>query len=428
MEYKREILPNGLKLVTITGLSTKAVTIEAFIKAGFRFEPSDIPGLSHFTEHLVFSGTKSFPTYRDEAEAVERYGGWHMAYTWIEEQKHFVHIPRDHFKEGVTVLLESLFAPLIKKSEVEKEKGVVKEEILKNKSDPSMAIWNYVWFPLFFQGTALARPYYGSTEAIEKISKTDVEAFIADSFLPQNTVLFVAGDIQVGYVKKRVETQVAKLLQSKSFRQSNLPQPLQPSRKKRVIVYDDTSYYKTSVMVGVETVPITSDERHAMQIIREMLGGYFGTHLVRKLRDEGGLIYTWETFHDTISDTGYLVFHASTGHENVYKVVKLILEEFERLSSGSFTEEEVKIAKGHLIGSMIANIEKGQDYIEWYGMQELLNPEGVLSVDEQIDIYRNINEREIKKVASKYLANKNILVGVLGRASEQRLLKLLETK
>lgn len=187
MRYTKKVFNNGLSLVMITDLSTNAVTLAAFIKAGFRFDPIDKPGLAHFAEHMIFDGTESFPTTKEEAQAIDRYGGWHMAFTWIEHQRHIVHVPKDHASIGLKILLETLSKPLIKKSEVEKEKGVIQEEILKNLSDPSRAIWDYAWLPLFFQNTHIGRPYSGTIEDLKKISQKDVKKFISNNYTPQKT-------------------------------------------------------------------------------------------------------------------------------------------------------------------------------------------------------------------------------------------------
>jgi predicted Zn-dependent peptidase len=375
---------------------------------------------------MVLAGTKSFPSYRLEAEAIEKYGGWHYAFTWIETQKHIVHLPQNRFREGIAVLLESIFAPLIREKEVEKEKGVVKEEILKNKSSPQFAIWDYVWFPLFFQGTTLARPYSGQIEDVERISRVDIDKFIKNYFCPENIVLLVAGDLDTDYIETTLEKEIGILLKNVSWQRPTSYPPIKPIRKNRVQVFNDPSYYKTSVVVGVETVPVVSAERHVLNIIGDMLGGYVGSRLVQRLRDEGGLIYNQEIYQDNISDIGYLVFHTSTDHANVEKVIKIILEEFRRLSNGEFEEEELEIARGHLVGSMLANIERGQDYVEWYGFQELLNPKNILSIEDQIKIYEKITIEEVKQIASDYLAPQNILIGVLGKCDKSKLSGLLK--
>lgn len=426
MKYKAINLKNGIRLITITGLSTNAVTIAAYIRAGFHLDPIDKPGLSHFVEHMVFSGTKSFPSFREEAEAVERYGGWHTAYTWIEEQKHYAHISKGRFEEGLNVLLESIFMPLIKEEEIEKEKGVIKEEVLRNKADPANAIWNYVWFPLFFQDTPLARPYYGDIEDLDKISKADVDEFISNNFIPENMILLVAGDIEIDDIEEKIKKKVDKLLVNREIKTAMNLTPLKPFRKNKIVIHNDPSYYKTSIIIGVQTVDFSSKEKHVLNLIGDLIGGYFGTNLVRKLRDKGGLIYNWGVYQDNLIDTGYLAFNTSTAHENVLKVVKIILDEFQRLSQGKITKEEVNIAKGHLTGSLLANIEKGQDYIGWYGLQELLNTKKVLSIDEQIKIYKKIDIDTIKSTAAKYLTKENILIGLLGKSVTSEIEELLE--
>ena len=134
MNYQKAKLINGSSLVVIQ-MPSYAVTISAYIKAGFRYDPEKCPGLSHFVEHMLFSGTKKFPTHHDLSFAVERYGGWHYAYTWVDYQSHFVHMPHKYFREGVEVLLETLYQSLLLREEVEREKGRVKEEIYRNMSD-----------------------------------------------------------------------------------------------------------------------------------------------------------------------------------------------------------------------------------------------------------------------------------------------------
>ena len=423
MKYKRITLKNSARLVMITGLSTNAVTLAAFIKAGFRFDPIDKPGLAHFAEHMIFDGTESFPSTKEEAQAIEKYGGWHMAFTWIEHQRHIVHVPKDHISIGLNVLLETLSKPLIKKSEVEKEKGVVKEEILKNLSDPTRAIWDYAWLPLFFQNTHIGRPYSGTIEDLKKISQTDVKKFISNNYTPQNTVFIVAGDIEEKLIIDILEKDY-KI--SNRLNKENKLNPLIPRRDKRVLVHEDPFYYQTSVFIGVETVPYTSPLKPILEIVREILGGYFGTNLIQTLRDKGGLVYDWACYIDNFTESGYVIFNVAVAHKNVSKVIPIILAEFNRLAKGDISDEEIEMAKGHLIGGICANVERGLDYVDWYGMQELLNPQNILSVQEQIDIYKKVEKQEIIATTSKFLNKDKILIGMVGSGEESLVMDLLE--
>ncbi|MEX2007261.1 MAG: pitrilysin family protein [Candidatus Levyibacteriota bacterium] len=422
MKYTKRIFKNRLTLISITDLSTSAVTIEAYVRAGFRFDPIDKPGLSHFTEHIIFNATNSSPNLSKLAQNVERYGGWRSAFTWVENQKHTIHLPKDNFVDGAKLMLGTIFEPPITESEIKKEKGVVKEEILRNKSDPSKGIWDYAWFPLFFQGTSLSRPYSGTVEDISKISKSDVSSFVSSYFRPENVVIFVAGDLEPACIQEVVDKYSKKY--TSSSKKENVV-PLAPKIKKQVLVHTDASYYQTSIAIGIKTVPFNSQLKSRLDILLDMLSGYFGTPLIQELRDKGGLIYTWYSFQDNLSDNGYLLFNISVDHKNVNLVTKIVLQEFSRFARGDFKEEEVEKAKSHLIGSILANTETGRDYIEWYGLQELLSPKKILHIEDKIKIYKEINSRELKDIASQCFNRNNIFIAAVGSADETSLSKLI---
>jgi zinc protease len=156
-----------------------------------------------------------------------------------------------------------------------------------------------------------------------------------------------------------------------------------------------------------------------------MLAGYFGAPLIQRLRDKGGLIYTWNCYQDNFNDNGYLMFNVTVAHENVNRVISIILQEFKRFAQGKLTNDEIEMAKSHLIGSILANTETGQDYIQWYGLQELLNPEHVLSIEGKIALYKKISINEIKDTAIKYFSNDNIFIAAIGKASEASLYKMV---
>ncbi|OGH18972.1 MAG: hypothetical protein A2868_00635 [Candidatus Levybacteria bacterium RIFCSPHIGHO2_01_FULL_40_15b] len=421
MITKRKHSSNGIKLVTITGLPTQAVTISVYIKAGCRFDPVNRLGIAHFTEHMAFSKTKSFGNSQILARAIEQYGGSHWAFTWIDHQNHIVHLPKEHFDIGAKVLSETLFDLMIEDSEVEKEKGVIKEEILRNRSDPSKAIWDYVWFPLFFQGTPMARPYSGTEKDINLITSQDVQSFVKRNFTPQDMVIFVAGEIEQKDVEDIVEKYFVKIISNNEKRIPNLISDL----KNPTLALQDENYHQSSLVIGVKTVPFTSDKKYALEIVKEMLGGYFGAPLIYKLREEGGLIYTWEAFQDNLIDTGYLVMNVSVAHENVARVSEKILNEFERLSRGDFLEEEVETAKSHLVGSLLSNTERGRDYINLYALQELIDPNNFKELNDLIEFYKKISLGDIKKVAAEFIKKENILLGAIGRVDNDQLSSLL---
>lgn len=421
MKYQKILLANGSTLVLLQMPSSSGVTISAYIKAGYRFDPRGKPGLAHFVEHMLFTGTKKYPSHRDLALAIEKYGGFHMAFTWIDYQNHYIRLPREQFHFGAEILLDTLFQSLIQRDEVEKEKEIVKKEILRNLSDSEKAVWNYVWLPQFFQGTVLSRPYSGTQKDVEKFTRNDVIDYIHSHFQPKSIIYFIAGDIEMKKVEGKMNTQIEKYLSGSK----NVPLPIVKRKTiKRVSVRMYPSDY-VSLIVAIPTVSIYSSDRHVLEILRNILSRDFGASLPEKLRSHGGLVYTCSSYNDNLFDTGYFLFQTATWKKNVIKVLKIILEEFQRIAQGKIDEKEINTAKSNLIGRLLSNMETGSDYIEWYALQELYGLNPVLHIQDQINIYRDISKKDILAGARKYFLNDKIYIAAYGNIHQQEIEKLL---
>lgn len=411
-----------LEVTTISGLPTKSVAITAFVKAGFRHDPPGKEGLAHFSEHMLFNGTKNYPSHKIEAEMLEKFGGKHTAFTWIDEQYHTVKLPQEQLSLAVSIILESLFLPLINEANIEREKNIVLEEIKRSNSNPSYAFWNKVWLDLFFQDTPLARPYYGTEEKNLKFKQPDVHDFLNTFFLPSNTSLFISGN-ELGETWSLVEKELQNIKQTKGM--ASIPE-VAPVQKKRL--YQDSNYDSevVGVGVGVPTIPMKNVEnRIVLDIIKDMIGGYFGTNLVSSLKEKGGLIYTWNMYHENLTDSGYIMFQTTCSSKNAEIVTLEILNEFERLATGNFREEEAQIAKGHLKGNVMMTIERPEDFNMWYGIQKARGLDIPLSVDEYVKKVDLVSLEDLKKVASKYFQRKNVLAGILGKADLPKVEELL---
>ncbi|KKS97731.1 MAG: processing peptidase [Candidatus Gottesmanbacteria bacterium GW2011_GWA2_43_14] len=421
MKYNRTKLNNGSSLAVIQIPHSTSVTISAYIKAGYRYDPINKPGLAHFTEHMLFTGTKKYPSHSRLAYEIERYGGFHMAFTWIDYQNHFIRFPRDQFHLGIEILLDTLFHSLILREEVEKEKGTVKEEILRNISDPEKAVWSYVFLPLFFKSTSLSRPYSGMTTDVGKFTREDVYQFTRSHFQPENVVYLITGNVKL----YEAEQTINKYLKKYSF---ELKRPIESTIKRKIDHRVSVKFYESdsiSLIVAIPTVSIYSSDRHALEILRNMLSRDFGASLPDKLRNQGGLIYTWSSSHDNLFDTGYLLFKTAANKKNIIKVIHIIIEEFQRIAQGEIQDEEIETAKGNLVGRILTNIETGSDYIHWYGLQEFYTLNKILHIPDQIDIYKHITKKDILTVAKRYFTIDKIYIAACGDVRKRELEKLL---
>lgn len=415
MNFTKVKLGNGSPLVLINLPGVKAATISAFMKAGFKYDPQDKLGLAHFTEHMLFNGTKKYPSPKKLSWAIERHGGWHYAFTWVEHQIHTIHLPKDCLRIGIEVLMDMLINPLIDENELKREKGMVKEEILRNRSDPEKAVLDYAWQPLFFKGTSLARPYSGVEEDIDKLTSEDVKKFLENNFLADSTVLLIAGDFDNKQVIEFFERQVGAY--SRKAPKQNISLISQNEDRVKVYPYDTEH---ASIVVGVKGVSFKDKDRHKLELLKDILGGYFGARLPQRLKEEGGLIYNWNMWQDNFSDTGYLLFRSSTAAPNVYKLTQLAIQELQRLTIEPTSEDELDIAKGHIAGELFCNIQTGLDFSNWYGIQALRGIK-LLSLEEQAAIYRKISSKDLLDMAKKYFRRENIYVAIFGRVESSKI-------
>lgn len=418
--YKEIVLSNGAKLILINIPRSYSVTISAFIKAGFHSDPKELPGLAHFVEHMIFKGCDAYPSSLELAQAVEKHGGWHNAYTGIDYQQHTIHMPSDKLEEGVKVLLSSLSSPLFDESEIENEKNVLNEEILKNISNPERAIWDYAWQPLFFENTSLARPYSGTAEDVKKIEKKDLVSFVQKHFVPDSTVFLVAGDIQEKNIIEYFEAY------GKNYIREGETQDLTINftSQNQVKIYP-LDIDQSTIFISIKTVPLKSNDRFILNLICDFLGGFYASKLPMELRDRHGLIYNWYTYQENLQETGYLYFMFSTGNNNIHKSIKIVLSEFQKLANGILSQDDFDIAKSHLIGSLKSNIQHGLDYINWYGPQALLS-DHIFTIDEAVQKYNSIKIEEVKDLCIKYFNGDNIYIAIAGSANEKEIKALIE--
>lgn len=422
MKYSRNKLSNGSSLVHIYLPYSPSVTVSAYIKAGFRSDPVNKPGLAHFTEHMLFTGSKKFPSHSKLATEIEKFGGWHYAYTWIDYQQHEICLPFQYAPEGIEILLDTVFYSLIRKIEIKKEKEVIKKEIMRYSDDIERFLYYYVWFPLFFQGTKLASPCIGTEAQIDTYTNKDIRDHIKTNFVSNNIVFLVSGNISRQQTIDLFEKCIPK---NKTSKIVNVEQKVLLQKKHRILVTPYKSE-QVAITVGIQTVSMSDPARHIFAIIKNILSRDFGASIPTKLRDKGGLVYSLFSLQDSLLDSGYMVFMTLTSKQNVLSVIKVILNELDRIAKGDFSQSELEIAKSNLIGSLQIGLETNYALLHWYGSQELITPRDIIHPQEQIKIYSKINQNDIVDLARSYFAKDKIYIGVLGDAKQQDVETLLE--
>ena len=420
MEYRRFTLDNGALLGVVLVPHSSSITASAYLPAGYKYDPKGKPGLAHFTEHLMLAGTKKYPNSHKLAVVTARHGGWQSAFTWIDYQEHMVKLPRKNLSDAIDVLLQTLIYPLIKKTELEKEREIIKEEISRNTVDPERAVWEYAWNETFWYGTELARSYTGLPEEIDTISVLDVKDFIETRIALDKTSFLIAGNLDPEKIYKLFNMRVGKVT-----REGKGVKSVQPSPGGRVTVLkrqEETSQF----MLGFKTVSASHTDSNTLEIITRLLGGSFAGRIINRLREEGGFIYNWEMSQDLLQETGYIFFKSSTANSQLKKVLRIICEEFGSLKKDLVSEKDFELARQQLIGSLFVDLETTDTYCRWFGLQEVLAGYAY-TPEEKAEIYAQISREDVLRVASKYFTPDGWYLAVVGQGDETALKTLVKS-
>lgn len=414
MQQKIVELTNGFKIILVNLPESSSCTANLYLPAGYKYDPQDKPGLAHISEHMMLAGTKKYPTSKDLASVIARLGGIQTAFTWIDYQLHTVRVPKGNLKEAIEVLQQTTQFPLLSEVELEKEKQSIVEEINKDKSEPSIKVWDYAWNEAFWKGTHLARSYTGSVNDLNNISIIDVRKFI-EKILFKNAILSISGNFKdedtLNVVEKyfgNVKINVDKLISPNIEPHAGRSIKILPS-------LGENNY----LMFGFKTVRRNHNDSYILQLISRLLGGSFSGILVNKLR-ERGFIYDWILDQDLLQKTGYIYFKTSTSKDFVDEVIKTTCEAFKMIAEGKVSKEEFEMAQSQTIGELLLNMETTIDYSSWFGEQEFLT--GTSYTPQEIaKTYKKIKMESMIEIAKKYFIDANWYLGIVGEANTSNL-------
>ncbi|HWP28191.1 MAG TPA: pitrilysin family protein [Chloroflexota bacterium] len=418
--YEKTTLANGLRIVTASLPHTRSVSIVFFVGAGSRYEPDEVAGISHFVEHMLFKGTERRPTPREIAEAIEGVGGVMNASTDKEVTVYWCKVPSAHFSCALDILADNLRYSRFDPVEIEKERGVIIEElhmVQDNPCDLAGVLIDEVLWP----GQPLGRDVAGSEATVRRITRDDLRAYLARQYVPSNTVLAVAGNIAHDQVVAEAERLLGDWADAPAgawFPATNgQPAPrvaLKPKRTEQV-----------HFCLGVLGLSAFHPDRYALDVLNAILGEGMSSRLFLEVREKRGLAYDVHSYVSHFQDTGAAVISAGVEPRKLVPTVEAVLAELERLQDG-IPEEEVIKAREFLKGRLQLRMEDTRAVASWLGGQELLRRE-ILTVDDVVQIIDRIEAADLQRVAREVFRRERANLAVVGPArSAERLEALLQ--
>ena len=409
----REVLPNGLIVLTEEMQHIRSVSIGIWIKTGSRDEDLQWNGISHFIEHMVFKGTKH-RSAEEIARQVDSIGGNMDAFTAKECVCFNVKVLDDHLPIAMDVLSDLVLNPVFNGADITRERGVILEEIKMDEDSPDYLV-HEIFTQNFWKDHPLGKPILGTKETVKKFEQPVVLDFYGQRFAPGNLIICAAGNLKHAQFVELVAKHFAQMQAKKNGFHSP-----QPKIVPRIIMRNKKALEQVQICVGVPSHPIAHQKRYASYILNTLLGGGMSSRLFQNIRERQGLAYAIYSDLNPYRDTGCLSVYAGTSRESAGKVVQSIVSEFRKLKTETVPPEELRRAKDQLKGSLMLSLESSTARMSNLARQEMYF-DRFYTLDELIDKIEGVTAEELKELAEQFFHTDSIAVTVLGNLNGLKL-------
>jgi predicted Zn-dependent peptidase len=405
--YRLTRLQNGVRIASVEMPWMRSVSIGVWAGIGGRHEPAEQSGISHFMEHLLFKGTKKRNAKRI-TESVEGLGGYLNAFTTEDHTCYYAKAGAPHLPELCDVLgdmyLESQFAP----GEIEREREVIREEILMYRDHPAQHAQELLTATMW-PGHPLGRPLTGTVETIGRLKRPDFLTFRDRHYTGSTTIITIAGPI---YHERAVELLTPIFGRLSKGRPPRFTRTRPKDGPARVSVFTQETE-QTHLAMGFHAVGRADERRFALKLLSVILGENMSSRLFQKLRERHGFCYSVQTSMVTLAETGAIQVYAGLDASNLEKAVRMILRELENICHKAPSRSELRKAQDYTIGQTFMGLESTSNQIMWMG-ESLLGYGKILDPTEIERRILNVTSQDIQRVACHCLNRVRLGVAVVG--------------
>lgn len=402
-------MANGLRVITGSLEGTKAVTCLVLVKAGSRYETSNINGIAHFLEHMFFKGAEKFKTAKAVSEAIDGVGGDFNAFTGKEYVGYYVKVASDQKLMALDVLSDMMLNARFDQVEIEKERGVIMEEFNMYQDTPMYQVaWNFE--RAIFGDQPIGWDEVGTKDTIRAMNRDDFVKYKESLYMPENMLVCIAGDIDHDEAVKLIEKYfpLEKIKKNVSF----VPFDSSALGKDKITLQTKKTE-QAHLVCGVLGLPAEHPDHYVLKVLASVLGGNMSSRMFTAVREEKGLAYYISTGTEDYMDTGILFTRAGVDVNRITDAVKAIVEEYDKIRHIEISEAELKKGKEFLKGKLVLSLEDSEEVAQMGARNELLY--GKLrtynDIAKEIDA---VKVADVKRVAAELLKDDSLYLSVIG--------------
>lgn len=390
--YEKVILPNGVRVVTEYVDSVRSASVGIWVGNGSRHEPEQFSGVSHFIEHMIFKGTDK-RSAQHLAIAMDALGGQFNAFTTKECTCYYMRVLDTHIQAAVSILADMFLCSKFAQNDIELERGVVLEEIDMYEDTPEDVATEKL-FESCFAGSSLGRPILGTAETLEAMTTETLHTYMRSNYRPADTVIAISGRFHPADLDY-----ICSLF---GQMQGNGQNTIIPAVYRPTVLTRVKDIEQNHLCIGFPGLPVSSEERYALQILCSILGGGMSSRLFQTVREQNGLCYSIYSYCSSHRDTGMLSIYTALGKETEEKAIALIFQILHEFCCEGPVGDELNRCREQLKANILMGLENTSARMHQLGRGELYLGHAV-QADELIERYDAVTAAEVLGLAQRLL-------------------------
>jgi predicted Zn-dependent peptidase len=406
--YTKKVLKNGLTVITVPVETAASVTMTIFVKTGSRYESENINGVSHFLEHLHFKGSKNYPSAKKLSETVDSIGGEFNANTGKEHTQYYIRAAYEHLDLIFNVLTDMLQNPVLDEKEMNREKGVIIEEINMYRDNPQVHVES-LFEESLWPGSPLGWDIAGQPEVIRRITRREVAAYRKRFYQPENMIIAVSGKFDQSALEKMINEKWGHLpnLRVPAYK------PVQGRQSGPQLSVQNKATEQAHLIVGFKAYGYKSKNNSALRVLATILGGGMSSRLFLRIRERLGLAYYIGASINNYLDTGSFLVQAGLKVASAPQALTAILDELKKVRDNGLTKQELAKAKDYIKGKVALAMEDPHDKLEWYLGQEAFMGK-IRTIKQSFEELDAVTLDDVKRIAKDLIKEDCLNAAVIG--------------
>ncbi len=419
--FKKITLPNGLRVILAPQPDSLAATVLILVEAGSEYETKNINGLSHFLEHMMFKGTVNRPDAGIISSELDGIGAEYNAFTGPEYTGYWAKVQKKQIDKAIGIVSDLYLNPIFNPNEIEKERGVIIEEINMYEDTPMRRV-HELFSNLLYGDQPAGWDIAGTKEVIRKLGREDFVEYRAKHYVASKTVVVIGGSFGVKDVEKKIRNIFSELPKKGKAKKIKTIE----SQKTPAVAVKFKDSDQSHLVLGVRAFDVFDKRRYAIKVLGNVLGGGMSSRLFRKVRDELGAAYYVRAEADLLLDHGFFTVSSGVDHKKIEVVIEAVLGEMRRLKKDLVSPVELAKSKEHMIGNFVLGLETSDELASFYGGQEIITGK-IVPPDQIIKKIKAVTAKEVQAVAKSIFENSKLNLAVIGPyKEEERFKKILK--